>query len=259
MAQPHHPHATPSQSAKNTPKTRLLVVDDETDLLRLVKYNLELAGFEVFCATTGQEALNIAWTKTPELIILDLMLPDTTGLKLCQELKAAVAERKPQQRTSVIMLTARSAENDRIAGFESGTDDYVTKPFSPKELVLRVKAMLGRHGNTQAPQPQQASTLLQQGPFKVDHNAHKAWVRGEEVLLTPIEYNILSLLLQHANTVRTREQLLADVWEEQATEILDRTVDAHVKRLRSKLGDCRELLETVRGVGYRLSTTEAKG
>ena len=230
---------------------RVLVVDDEKDLVRLVKYNLEQEGYAVFCAFNGAEALDLAWTKQPDVIVLDLMLPDASGFRLCQEIKAILNPDRPNNPVRILMLTARSAEADRIEGFESGTDDYVVKPFSPRELVLRVKALLDRNKLETAP-AQNSSSALEIGAIRVDAKAHRAWVADEELKLTPIEFKILWVLAQHLNAVRTREQLLKKVWENRGDEILDRTVDAHVKRLRSKLGIARDQLETVRGIGYRL-------
>jgi len=230
---------------------RVLVVDDEKDLVRLVKYNLEQEGYAVFCAFNGAEALDLAWTKQPDVIVLDLMLPDASGFRLCQEIKAILNPDRPNNPVRILMLTARSAEADRIEGFESGTDDYVVKPFSPRELVLRVKALLDRN-KQETTAAQNSSSALEIGAIRVDAKAHRAWVAEEELKLTPIEFKILWVLAQHLNAVRTREQLLKQVWENGGDEILDRTVDAHVKRLRSKLGVAREQLETVRGIGYRL-------
>jgi two-component system phosphate regulon response regulator PhoB len=233
-----------------TKKSRILVVDDERDLVRLVKYNVEQAGYEVYCAYNGAEALDLAWTKQPDLIVLDLMLPDCGGFELCKELKETLNPKRPKNPVRIIMLTARTAENDRIQGFESGADDYVAKPFSPRELVLRIKAMLSRH---QAEETEAVlSHILENGCVKMDTIAFRAWVEETEIQLTPIEFRILYTLMKVPNTVKTREQLLHAVWEDNATEVLDRTVDAHVKRLRSKMGNAREMIETVRGVGYRM-------
>jgi two-component system phosphate regulon response regulator PhoB len=231
-------------------KPRVLIVDDERDLVRLVKYNVEQAGYEVYTAYNGAEALDLAWTKQPDVIVLDLMLPDCRGFELCDEIKQALNPNRLHNPVRVIMLTARSAENDRVQGFESGADDYVTKPFSPRELVLRIKAMLNR--GTVQDRGKENSNLLENGCVKMDTNAFRAWVEDTEMQLTPIEFKILHTLLKVPNTVKTREQLLYDVWEDTATEVLDRTVDAHVKRLRSKMGKARDMIETVRGIGYRL-------
>jgi two-component system phosphate regulon response regulator PhoB len=236
-------------------KPRILIVDDERDLVRLVKYNVEQAGYEVYTAYNGAEALDLAWTKQPDLIVLDLMLPDCGGFQLCHEIKRALNPNRPKNPVRIIMLTARSAENDRVQGFESGADDYVTKPFSPRELVLRIKAMLNRakdYGEEDV-----ANKVLENGLIKMDLQAFRAWVGETEINLTPIEFKILQVLLKVPNTVTTREQLLYDVWEDAATDVLDRTVDAHVKRLRSKMGEARHMLETVRGIGYRLEASNA--
>ncbi|MEB3286373.1 MAG: response regulator transcription factor [Vampirovibrionales bacterium] len=222
-------------------KPTILVVDDEKDLVNLVRYNLQKEDYTVICAYDGLSVLDLVWAKRPDLIILDLMLPDRSGFDICQEIK-----QHPQLRqTPVIMLTARSSEYDRIKGFESGAEDYVVKPFSPKELVLRVKAMLGR--TRQAP-PEK----LEVGRLIIYPDQYKVLVANEEVYLTHTEFRILLTLAKQPNIVKTREQLLQDVWQDSADEILDRAVDAQVKRLRAKLGPERDSIETVRGIGYRL-------
>lgn len=227
--------------------TKILVVDDEQDLVRLVRYNLEQEGFDVYCAYDGNSAIELAWQKRPDMVILDLMLPDKPGIEVCRQIKQDIG---PEKNIPVLMLTARATEQDRINGFESGADDYVTKPFSPRELVLRVKAMLGR------PWLKSTSEERTIGLIHIIPHEYRVQVDGEDVRLTPIEYKILTTLARTPNVVKTREQLLQDVWEEEAMEILDRTVDAHMKRLRAKLGDARGQLETIRGIGYRL-TAEA--
>ncbi|MCX5920278.1 MAG: response regulator transcription factor, partial [Candidatus Melainabacteria bacterium] len=204
-------------------------------------------------AFNGAEALDLAWTKQPDVIVLDLMLPDASGFRLCQEIKSILNPDRQKNPVRILMLTARSAEADRIEGFESGTDDYVVKPFSPRELVLRVKALLDRN-KAESGLAESKTSSLEIGAIRIDAKSHRAWVGAEELKLTPIEFKILWVLAQHLNAVRTREQLLKQVWENGGDEILDRTVDAHVKRLRSKLGEAREQLETVRGIGYRLYT-----
>lgn len=227
-------------------KTKILVVDDERDLVRLVRYNLEQEGYDVVCAYDGNSALEMVWDKKPDLVVLDLMLPDKSGFDVCKEIKG---EFSTQRKVPVLMLTARVTEQDRIRGFECGADDYVTKPFSPRELVLRVKAMLGRPWIEY-----DASKHLTVGPITIKTDEYSVTVHDEPLTLTPIEYRILTTLARTPNLVKTREQLLADVWEDGATEIMDRTVDAHVKRLRTKMGPCRDMLETIRGVGYRLTS-----
>jgi two-component system phosphate regulon response regulator PhoB len=226
---------------------RVLLVDDEQDIVRLVKYNLEQADYTVFCAYDGKTALSSYREHKPNLIILDLMLPDKPGKEICEEIRQHEASLSPKPRIPVLMLTARASEHDRVSGFEAGADDYVTKPFSPRELVLRVNAMFER---LNAINP--ASTL-NFGPLEIDLVRYQVTLHNAPMSLTPIEFKILTTLASYPNVVRTREQLLSDVWADEATEILDRTVDAHVKRLRDKLGEARDMLETVRGVGYRWS------
>ncbi len=220
----------------------ILVVDDEQDLVNLVCYNLKKEGYEVICAYNGTSALELTWEKQPDLIILDLMLPDRSGVDLCREIKGD----EKMKKIPIIMLTARSSESDRISGFEAGAEDYVVKPFSPKELTLRVKAMLGR---TKAEIPD----TLELGHLTIMPREYRVLVADEEITLTHIEFKILTVLASFPNVVKTREQILEAVWKEDAEEILDRTVDAHVKRLRGKLGIARDAIETVRGIGYRLN------
>jgi two-component system phosphate regulon response regulator PhoB len=222
-------------------KPSILVVDDEHDLVNLVRYNLLKEGYQVHCAYDGLSALEQVQAHHPALIILDLMLPDKSGFDICRQLKSEEHTRE----IPIIMLTARSSEHDRVSGFEAGAEDYVVKPFSPKELVLRVKAMLGRSRR-------ELPNILTVGRLSIYPAEHRVFIDKQEIPLTSLEFRILVTLARHPNVVKTREQLLAEVWEQEATEVLDRTVDAHVKRLRSKLGDERDCIETVRGVGYRL-------
>ncbi len=225
-------------------KSRILVVDDEKDLVRLLSYNLQKEGYDVFSAYDGTSVMDLVWGKRPDLIILDLMLPDRSGFDICQEIKQVESTRN----IPIIMLTARSSEHDRVSGFEAGAEDYVVKPFSPKELVLRVKAMLAR---TKKDIP----TTLQVGRITIYPEEFRVQVDGENVHLTTTEFRILFTLARQPNIVKTREQLLAEVWEDEAEYVLDRTVDAQVKRLRSKLGPARDTITTVRGIGYRLIVT----
>jgi two-component system, OmpR family, phosphate regulon response regulator PhoB len=237
---------------------KILVVDDEQDLVRLVRYNLAQEGFQVFHAYLAQEALDIVDEEHPDVVVLDWMLPDRSGIDVCRLIKertATYVQQSGAQPVRVIMLTARAAQQDRITGLEAGSDDYLTKPFSPRELVLRVKALLNRNHKWY---DHQTIPQLKVGPIAIDPAAHQAKVNNEVLELTPIEFKILLTLALHPNVVKTREQLLMEVWEQAATEVLDRTVDAHVKRLRAKLGPvAREQLETVRGIGYRLNQTAA--
>ena len=221
---------------------RILIVDDEPDLVRLLDYNLRQAGFETETASTGEAALAAARAHKPDLVILDLMLPDLSGTEVCRQLRRDASLKA----TPIVMLTAKSEEVDRVVGFELGADDYVTKPFSVRELVLRLKAILRRGAG---PEPTGPANAL--GPLRVDVEAHRAYVDEVEVTLTALEFKLLTTLLQRLGRVQSREQLLADVWGISA-EIETRTVDTHVKRLREKLGTARGFLETVRGVGYRM-------
>ena len=220
----------------------VLVVDDERDLVSLLDFNLRQAGFETTLAYAGEEALSAARRRPPDLVLLDLMLPDMSGTEVCRQLKSDARTRS----VPVVMVTARGDELDRVVGFELGADDYVTKPFSVRELVLRVRAVLRRAGR----QPQD-KPVTEVGPIRIDADEHRAWVRGEPLDLTPLEFRLLATFVNRAGRVQSRERLLSDVWE-MSSELETRTVDTHVKRLREKLGPARDLLETVRGVGYRL-------
>jgi two-component system phosphate regulon response regulator PhoB len=222
---------------------RVLLVDDERDLLSVLEFNLRAAGFETILATTGEEALAQVRRNLPDLVLLDLMLPDLAGTEVCRQIKADPRTKH----LPVVMLTARGDEVDRVVGFELGADDYVTKPFSVRELVLRLKAILRRA----PPGSRAGAPRAAVGPIRVDADAHRAWVDGVEVQLTPLEFRLLSLFMARLGRVQSRERLLEDVWDASA-DLETRTVDTHVKRLREKLGSGRDLLETVRGVGYRL-------
>jgi two-component system phosphate regulon response regulator PhoB len=219
---------------------RILVVEDETDLQQVLEYNLRQAGHEVFLATRGAEALRIAKEQRPELVLLDLMLPDMMGTDVCRILKQA----PETQGTAIVMATAKGEEIDRVVGFELGADDYVVKPFSVRVLLLRINAVLRRND---APK---SDTSIEFGALKIDRAAHRVWIRGDEVDFTPLEFRLLVTLYERKNRVQTRASLLDDVWDIQA-ELTTRTVDTHVKRLREKLGPARDYVETVRGVGYR--------
>ena len=230
---------------------RVLVVDDEPDITALVAYHLAKEGYRVATASNGAEALKAAAEAAPDLIILDLMLPGASGYDVLQELRRK-AETKD---VGVILLTARKDEADRVRGLALGADDYVVKPFSPKELVLRVGAVLRRLGG-----PAVASgSLLVAGPITVDRAAHQVTVGGRPLELTATEYKLLLTLVERRGRVQSRAQLLETVWEAHPS-IQTRTVDMHVQRLRSKLGAASDLVETVRGFGYRLRAAEpAKG
>lgn len=230
----------------------ILVVDDEKDLVNLVRYNLEKDGFTVHSAYDGSSVLNQVWEHRPALIILDLMLPDRSGYDICRDLKAD----PDTQDIPIIMLTARSSEYNRVTGFECGVDDYVIKPFSPKELVLRVKALLGRTAGYRHRTPS-SQRVIQVGKITIYPEEYRVLVNTQAVSLTQTEFKILMTLAEQPNRVKTREQILTSVWQDEAESILDRTVDAQVKRLRAKLGDARDMVETIRGLGYRLSLPTA--
>jgi DNA-binding response OmpR family regulator len=222
-------------------KPKILVVDDEPDVVELVGFNLKNAGFEVLSAGHGEEALAKARSHSPQLIVLDVMIPERDGLEVCKILRRDPATAS----IPIIMLTAKAAEIDRVLGLELGADDYVTKPFSPRELVLRVKGILKRgHRNDEKPD------RIEFGEMKIDLPRHELTIKGKRVDLTATEFKLLSLLAQRRGRVQTREQLLKDVWE--YDNMIDtRTVDTHVRRLREKLGPAAKYLDTVRGVGYR--------
>jgi two-component system, OmpR family, phosphate regulon response regulator PhoB len=222
---------------------RILVIEDEADLREVLSYNLTQAGHQVRLVSRGREGLAVAKAEKPELVLLDLMLPDMGGADVCRALKS-----DPQTRgVHVIMVTAKGEEIDRVVGFELGADDYVTKPFSVRELLLRIQAVLRRKDSAEEEAP-----LVQIDGLKIDRGAHRAWVDGEEITLTALEFKLLVTLCDRRGRVQTRERLLSDVWGIDA-DITSRTVDTHVKRLREKLGAVGDRIETVRGVGYRLS------
>jgi two-component system phosphate regulon response regulator PhoB len=226
---------------------RILVVDDERDITALVAYHLARAGYRVSTASDGAAALKAIRAEPPDLIVLDLMLPGTSGYDVLAELR----RRDDTKNLGVILLTARKEEPDRIKGLSAGADDYLTKPFSPEELVLRVGAVLRRlHA-----QPVAAGPVLRAGPVAIDRGALTVQVNGKPLDLTPIEYRLLLLLAERRGRVQSRPQLLEQVWEAQS-DIQTRTVDMHVQRLRAKLGDAGELIETVRGFGYRMRGAE---
>lgn len=219
----------------------ILLIEDEADLSAAVQYSLEREGWRVVAARDGAAGLALARTERPELILLDLMLPGLSGTEVCRELKSSEETR----RIPVVMVTARAEEIDRVVGFELGAEDYVTKPFSMRELVLRAKALLRRVQSTDAPEG-----LVRFGRLLVDGGAHRVWVDDAEIVLTALEFRLLSTLLARRGRVQTREALLEDVWGITA-DVTTRTVDTHVKRLRQKLGAGGDYVETLRGVGYR--------
>ena len=221
-------------------KSSILIVDDEPDITRLIAWNLQQAGHQTAVVHTAHDALDAIDRSIPDLVILDLMLPDLSGTEVCRRLK-----QNPSTRAlPVVMVTARDTEFDRVVGFELGADDYVLKPFSVRELVLRIEAVLRRV------QPQENAATLEYAEIAVNFTSHRVEVEGEEIHLTRSEFDLLATILKGSGKVFTREELLDKVWGMQA-EVLDRTVDVHIMRLRKKLGEAGGHIETVRGVGYR--------
>ena len=222
-------------------KSRILVVDDEPEAVELVEFNLKQAGYAVSTAVDGAEALKKARSQTPDMIVLDVMLPEMDGFEICKTLRGEAAT----ARTPILMLTAKAAEIDRVLGLELGADDYLTKPFSPRELLLRIKKILSRG---QAAEP--LEQLLRFGDLAIDTPRHVASWRDKPFDLTATEFKLLTILAQRTGRVQSRDQLLRDVWEYDSM-IDTRTVDTHMRRLREKLGPASKHLDTVRGVGYR--------
>jgi DNA-binding response OmpR family regulator len=220
---------------------KILVVDDEPDAVELIEFNLRADGFDVSSAADGAEALKKARALLPDLIVLDVMLPELDGLEVCKLLR-----RDPNTAAiPIIMLTARAAELDRVLGLELGADDYITKPFSPRELILRIKKQLQR---PQTPRQKERFVL---GDLAIDIPRHEVTIKGKRVDLTPTEFKLLCILAERRGRVQSRDQLLRDVWAYDSL-VDTRTVDTHMGRLRDKLGSAAEFLETVRGLGYRL-------
>jgi two-component system phosphate regulon response regulator PhoB len=221
----------------------ILIVEDEKDLVRTLEYNLQREGYQTRSAATGQDGIKQALQDpVPDLVLLDLMLPDISGFEVCREIRSKDRTRS----VPVLVLTAKSEEIDRVVGFEVGADDYVVKPFSVRELVLRIRAILRR---VQAQEEPQTSPVTF-GRLRVDTEGHQVWVDDKEVELTALEQKLLVALLSCKGRVQTRDQLLDVVWGIQA-DVTTRTVDTHVKRLRQKLGPAGDYIETRRGIGYR--------
>lgn len=225
------------------PKPKILVIEDERSLVEVLGANLEREGFEVITAFDGQEGLRQAQLKLPDLVVLDLMLPGKPGLEVCQELRMGQRTRE----IPIIMVTAKSEESDQLVGFATGADDYVTKPYSPKVLIQRIKKELRRRQLKEEPA---AGKVIESQGIVIDRHSHRALYRDQELPLTPTEFRLLEVLLRQAGRAFTRYELMDAAIGEDAI-VLERTIDVHVKSLRKKLGDAGELIETVRGVGYR--------
>jgi two-component system phosphate regulon response regulator PhoB len=220
----------------------ILIVDDEKELVEILEYNLKREGYATRRAYTGTEALRqAARSPVPDLVLLDLMLPDISGTEVCRQIRAA----KATANIPVIMLTAKGEEIDRVVGFEVGADDYVVKPFSVRELALRMKAIL-RRGKQPVSEPDKAVF----GILEIDKTGHRVFVGGAEIVLTAMEFKLLTTFMERKGRVQTRDILLTDVWDIHA-DVTTRTVDTHIKRLREKLGRAGSYIETIRGVGYR--------
>ena len=227
-------------------KKKILVVDDEEDIVELLEYNLKKEGYQVFKAMTGEEALELAKGEAPDLIILDLMLPGLDGLEVCKILKKDTRT----DSIPIVMLTAKGEESDIIIGLELGADDYITKPFSPKVLLARVKTVLRRSEEKLLPKK-----VLQIEDLTIDIPNYKLMLKGKPIKLTKTEFNLLKCLAANPGRVFTRDQLLNKVWGEE-TFIGDRAIDVHIRRLRKKLGRASKFIVTVRGVGYKFTPLE---
>ena len=229
----------------------ILIIEDEPDLVSMLEYNLQKEGYQPRSALTGESGLELAWREpVPDLILLDLMLPDVSGTEVCRKLRGAIQT----QSVPILMVTAKGEEIDRIVGFEVGADDYVVKPYSVRELMLRVRARLkSTSGNTS-----NSADQIKFGVLVFDSEAHRIWVDDDEIVLTALEFKLLETLLSRRGRVQSRERLLDDVWGYQVA-ITTRTVDTHVKRLREKLGSAGAYIETVRGVGYRMKDSLGGG
>jgi two-component system phosphate regulon response regulator PhoB len=239
-----------AQPAHDTP--RVLVVEDEPDIAALIAYQLTREGLRVETAASGTEALTAVGREVPDLVVLDRMLPGVSGDEVLRTLRADPAT----SGVPVLVLTARREQEERIEGFELGADDYLTKPFSPRELVLRAQAILRR---AREATPPAGGRIIRAGPLRLDLGAHQATLDGDELSLTPTEFRLLQALLERKGRTQSRRQLLEKAWDvrsEISDRLQTRTVDMHVRRLRSKLGAAGDWLETVRGFGYRFRTPE---
>jgi two-component system, OmpR family, phosphate regulon response regulator PhoB len=225
------------------PKPKILVIEDERSLVEVLSCNLEREGFEVLAAYDGQEGLRQAQLKLPDLIVLDLMLPNKPGLEVCHELRMGQRTRE----IPIIMVTAKAEESDELVGFATGADDYVTKPYSMKVLVQRIKKELRRRQLKEEPS---VGKVIESQGIVIDRHSHRATLHGQEVPLTPTEFRLLEVLIRQAGRAFTRYELMDAAIGEDAI-VLERTIDVHIKSLRKKLGEAGELIETVRGVGYR--------
>jgi two-component system alkaline phosphatase synthesis response regulator PhoP len=230
-------------------KPKILVVEDEADIIEIIAYNLSREGFRVLSSRNGEEALDLARSQEPDLVLLDLMLPGMDGIEVCRQLK----DEPRGAELPIIMVTAKGEESDVVLGLGVGADDYIVKPFSPRELVARVKAVLRRGPLKEKPGP--TGERIEREGLAIDANKFQVRVDGESVPITATEFRLLHYLARHPGRVFTRNQLLARVIGDEAV-VIDRNIDVHVRALRKKLGPYRELIETQRGVGYRFKDSD---
>ena len=225
---------------------KILIIEDEPDIRKTLEYNISREGYKVVCASSLSKGKEHIYSSDFSLILLDLMLPDGSGLDLCREIKSD----KDKSSTPIIILTAKDDEVDKVVGFELGADDYVTKPFSVRELILRIKAVLKRG----AEKKETLEVQRQFGELIMDIDSHEVFVNNEQIILTALEFRLLRQLVDRRGRVQSRDQLLSDVWG-YSSEVTTRTVDTHIKRLREKLGTMGKYVQTIRGVGYKFSRT----
>jgi len=231
-------------------KKKILVVEDDRDISELITYNLQREGYDIACLYDGSQAVDFVKKRKPELIILDLMLPEVDGIEICRTLKSDAATKH----IPIVMLTAKGEEADVVVGLQMGADDYIPKPFSPKVLVARIKAIIRRMADLRLSSAL-ADDVRNFGDFNIDLLKHRISYKGRAVKLTSIEFDIVEFLSRSPGRVWSREQILDNVWKE-GKFIIDRAVDVHVRGLRKKLGKAKDYIETVRGVGYRFKDVE---
>ena len=227
---------------------KVLVIEDEPDIRKTLEYNLSREGYTVEGCGSIEEANTFLENPSYSIILLDLMLPDGSGLDLCRQIKS----NSTIQEIPILILTAKDDEVDKVVGFELGADDYVTKPFSVRELILRVKAILKRNTKTSNPSNQTHEINRNFGSLKMNIESHEVFINDEEIILTALEFKLLRQLVERRGRVQTRDQLLTDVWG-YSSDVTTRTVDTHIKRLREKLGSMGKYVQTIRGVGYKFS------
>ncbi|MGE5679504.1 MAG: response regulator transcription factor [Bacillota bacterium] len=230
-------------------RTKILLVDDEQDIVEFLQYNIEAAGYEVISASNGKEALEKA-EQMPDLIILDIMMPFMNGYEVCRKIR----ENKLTWQIPIIFLTAKSAEADEIRGLELGADDFIPKPISPKKLVARIKANL-RRADSASDSQKDEQAVMRVGPLEINRGKFEVKINGENIFFPKKEFEILSFIAMHPGRVLSREAILRDIWGDDIY-IMERTIDVHVRKIREKMGRYSEMIETIKGVGYRLKYHE---